>query len=231
MSIQFSTKVFNFVNEHLSTFFKACELLQYYLQVLLSYDNIIVGVNMTTTEALADFYTMIGYRTVSALRGEIARIDTPKWRYYLSECYDGRIKDRDEYIYMRLFSKDRALIYMSMRPLIPTAYSHPVGYIPKMIGLQAWRKKHIFDDLYEDWETSFLKKKIAELNTNGAIIRAYRLKKKISIVELSAILEISPNTLSSIEKNIYRPGYRLGQEIAEYLNFDFKKLSIARPYF
>jgi DNA-binding XRE family transcriptional regulator len=186
---------------------------------------------MTTTEALADFYTMVGYRTVSHTRGEIARIDTPKWRYYLSECYDGRVKDRDEYIYMRLLSKDRSLIYMSMSPLIPSAYSNPVGYIPKMIGLKAWKRKHLFDDLYEDWETSFFRKKVVELSTIGSTIRGYRLKRKISIVELSAILEISPITMSSIEKDIYRPGYRLGQEIAKYLDFDFRRLDIARPYF
>lgn len=78
-------------------------------------------------------------------------------------------------------------------------------------------------DEYEDWEGSDLQKELAALKTPGKLVRAYRARAGLSLVQLAAAVGTKYPNLSAIENDRRAIGLVLARKLGKALGVEYRK--------
>ena len=79
------------------------------------------------------------------------------------------------------------------------------------------------DEEFEDWEGSDLQKEIKAITTPGKLVRAYRARKGLSLVDLAKIVGTKYPNLSAIENDRRTIGLSMARKLGEALGADYRK--------
>jgi len=81
----------------------------------------------------------------------------------------------------------------------------------------------IDEEEYEDWEGSDLQKEIKAITTPGKLIRAYRVRAGMTLVELAGAIGTKYPNLSAIENDRRAVGLIMARKLGEVLGVDYRK--------
>jgi DNA-binding XRE family transcriptional regulator len=76
---------------------------------------------------------------------------------------------------------------------------------------------------YEDWEGSDLQKEIKAITTPGKLVRAYRVRAGMTLVELAEAIGTKYPNLSAIENDRRAVGLAMARKLGEVLGVDYRK--------
>jgi DNA-binding XRE family transcriptional regulator len=76
---------------------------------------------------------------------------------------------------------------------------------------------------YEDWEGSELQKEIKASTTPGKLVRAYRIRAGLTLVELAEAIGTKYPNLSAIENDRRAVGLSMARKLGEVLGVDYQK--------
>lgn len=79
------------------------------------------------------------------------------------------------------------------------------------------------DDEYEDWEGSEFQKEIKAMKTPGKLVRAYRARAGLSLVDLASAVGTKYPNLSAIENDRRAIGLVMARKLGEVLKVDYRK--------
>jgi ribosome-binding protein aMBF1 (putative translation factor) len=78
-------------------------------------------------------------------------------------------------------------------------------------------------DEYEDWEGSDLQKDFAARKTPGKLVRAYRARADLSLVQLAEMIGTKYPNLSAIENDRRAIGLVLARKLGKALGVEYRK--------
>jgi len=79
------------------------------------------------------------------------------------------------------------------------------------------------DEKYEEWNGSTLQREIAALTTPGKLVRAYRVRAGLSLVQLAEAVGTKYPNLSAIENDRRVIGLSLAKKLGSALNVEYTK--------
>jgi len=79
------------------------------------------------------------------------------------------------------------------------------------------------DGEYEDWEGSDLQKEIKAITTPGKLVRAYRVRAGMTLVELARAVGTKYPNLSAMENDRRAVGLAMARKLGEVLGVDYRK--------
>jgi antitoxin component HigA of HigAB toxin-antitoxin module len=79
------------------------------------------------------------------------------------------------------------------------------------------------DREFEDWEGSDLQKEIKAITTPGKLVRAYRARKGLSLVDLAKVVGTKYPNLSAIENDRRTIGLSMARKLGKALDADYQK--------
>ena len=78
-------------------------------------------------------------------------------------------------------------------------------------------------DEYEEWEGSELQKEFVALKTPGKLVRAYRARAGLSLVQLAEMIGTKYPNLSAIENDRRAIGLTLARKLGKALGVEYQK--------
>ncbi|GHV21671.1 hypothetical protein AGMMS49959_11180 [Planctomycetales bacterium] len=82
------------------------------------------------------------------------------------------------------------------------------------------------DDDYVRWETTALAKEIEARKSPGRVLRAYRLREGVSLVELAQKTGLQHTAIAAMERDNQEIDASIARRFAEALHFDSSRLSV-----
>jgi len=79
------------------------------------------------------------------------------------------------------------------------------------------------EEEYEDWEGSDLQKELKAITTPGKLVRAYRVRAGMTLVELAEAIGTKYPNLSAIENDRRAVGLAMARKLGEVLGVDYRK--------
>ena len=79
------------------------------------------------------------------------------------------------------------------------------------------------DEEYEEWEGSDLQREIAALSSPGKLVRAYRVRAGLSLVQLAEAVGTKYPNLSAIENDRRAVGLALAKKLGAALGVEYSK--------